>query len=84
MVLFVAFLAAMLFVSAAALNLGAYTLQKQRLQSQADQRALSNFRNRVQVEDGTAQVLLCEPFKPLINAIGLPDTLEICVRSAAR
>lgn len=84
MVLFVAFLAAMLFLSASALNLGAFALQKQRLQSQADQQALSNFRNRVQVTDGTAQVLLCKPFKPLINAIGLPSALEICVRSAAR
>lgn len=84
MLLFVAFIAAMLFLTTAAINLGAFALQKQRLQSQADQQALDNFRKQEQLIEGTAVVRLCRPFDPPIKTIGLPNAPEICVRSAAR
>jgi Flp pilus assembly protein TadG len=84
MLLFVAFTAAIVFLAAAAIDLGAFALQRQRLQSHADQQALESFRNREQLIEGTAIVRICKSFEPAIKIIGLPSALEICVRSAAR
>lgn len=84
MLLFVAFIAATMFLTAAAIDLAAFGLQKQRLQSEADQQALEQFRDGSGLIAGTAVVQLCKPFEPALKIIGLPNPLEICVRSAAR
>ena len=82
--LFVVFLAIVLWLAASATNLTGITLQRQRLQAQADQKVLAMHATGSFLPGQTAETALCEKFGLPIKLIGLPTTHVICVRSAAR
>ena len=80
--IFLVFVLIVFFITSSAANLTALTLERQRLQSQADQAALVGYRN---AELGqTSEVERCVDYELPLKLIGLPTTREICVRSAAR
>ena len=80
--IFLVFVLIVFFVTSSAANLTAITLERQRLQLQADQAALAGYRN---AEPGqTSEVERCVDYELPLKLIGLPTTHEICVRSAAR
>ena len=82
--LFVVFLMIVLWLAASATNLTGATLQRQRLQALADQKALAIYASGTVLPGQTAETTMCEKFELPIKLIGLPTTHEICVRSAAR
>lgn len=73
-----------LSLAGSAANLSAITLQRQRLQSQADQEALSDYLKQSLGLGQTAETEKCSEFELPVKLIGLPATHEICVQSAAR
>ena len=82
--LFLVFVLIVLSLAGSAANLSAITLQRQRLQSQADQEVLSDYFNRGLVVGQTAEIQKCSAFELPVKIIGLPVTQRICVQSAAR
>jgi len=84
LLLFMVFLLIVLSLAGSAANLSAIALQRQRLQSQADQEALLRHQTLGLVLGQTAESEKCSDFELPIKLIGLPATHEICVRSAAR
>ena len=82
--LFIVFLMIVLWLAASATNLTGITLQRQRLQAQADQKVLAVHANGSFLPNQTAEIAMCEKFELPIKLIGLPTTHELCVRSAAR
>jgi hypothetical protein len=82
--LFIVFLMIVLWLVASATNLTGITLQRQRLQAQADQKVLTVHANGSFLPNQTSEIAMCEKFELPIKLIGLPTTHEICVRSAAR
>ena len=82
--LFAVFLMIVLWLAASATNVTGMTLQRQRLQSLADQRVLAVYAAGSFLPGQTAEVSMCEKFELPVKLIGLPTTHEICVRSAAR
>lgn len=82
--LFLVFLMIVLWLAASATNIGALALQRQRLQSQTDQAAISNYFLQGFVYGQTLELKKCSNFEMPIKLIGLPTEQEICVQSAAR
>jgi hypothetical protein len=82
--IFLVFVLIVFFITSSAANLTAITLERQRLQSQADQAALADYRNAIIIPGQTTEVERCFDYELPLKLIGLPTTHEICVRSAAR
>jgi hypothetical protein len=82
--LFLVFVLIVLSLAGSAANLSAISLQKQRLQSQADQEVLSDYLKQGLGLGQTAEREKCFVFELPVKLIGLPATHEICVQSAAR
>lgn len=82
--LFIVFLMIVLWLAASATNLTALALQRQRLQAEADQTVLSNYKSNFLGVGETAELERCATFDLPIKLIGLPASHQICVRSAAR
>ncbi len=82
--IFLVFVLIAFFITSSAANLTAVALERQRLQSQADQAALADSRNVLLAPGQTTEVERCVDYELPLKLIGLPSTHEICVRSAAR
>jgi hypothetical protein len=82
--IFLVFVLIVFFITSSAANLTAIALERQRLQSQADQAALADYRNAAFEPGHTTEVERCVDYELPLKLIGLPTTREICVRSAAR
>lgn len=82
--IFLVFVLVVFFITSSAANLTAIALERQRLQSQADQAALDDYRNGFFGPGQTTEVERCVAYELPLKLIGLPTTHEICVRSAAR
>lgn len=82
--LFLIFVLIVLLLAGSAANLSAISLQKQRLQSQADQEVLSDYLKQGLGLGQTAATEKCFVFELPVKLIGLPAKHEICVQSAAR
>jgi hypothetical protein len=82
--IFLVFVLIVFFITSSAANLTAITLERQRLQSQADQAALAAYRTTIIAPGQTTEVERCVDYELPLNLIGLPAKHEICVRSAAR
>lgn len=82
--IFMVFILIVLCLAGSASNLSAISLQRQRLQSEVDQQALSKYRELGLSFGQTAETEICSDFELPIKLIGLPATHLICVRSAAR
>lgn len=82
--LFVSFVATCLLLSCIAINSGSAFLFKQRLQSKVDQLVLADYEAANSTLGETQQRTLCETWTAPLKVIGLPNSQQICAKSAAR